>query len=258
MLLALPGAFAIARGSGTLGDRRGQAWALLAGAALFADLALWHLAMLRTTAANATLLVSGLSPIWVALLSVLGLHLRYRWFGWVGQGFGLGGALILGVARGAHGGNGSGELIALGASFCYAAFTLAMSRARLALDAGQCLFWMSAGCFACFAVAVGVGQQPLAGYTAAAWWSLVGLALVVQLGAWWASTWGLGHVNAAVGALALQGQQVATLFLAAWWLGEPVTLLGLLGAALLIGGILLVAWSSPRRARIAAEVPPSA
>ena len=245
MGLALPVAFALARRSGGMGSRQGQTWALLAGGAFFVDLVLWHLSMKYTTAANATLLVAGLAPIWVALFSLAVLHLRYRWFGWVGQGIGVGGALILAIARGARSGSGKGEAIAMVASLCYATFALCMSRARRHLNTEQSLFWMSLGSFVGFAIAALATGQPMRGYSSLAWASLVGLALVVQLVAWWMSTWGLGHVNAALGAIALQGQQVATMFLAAWLLQEAIKPLGLLGAGLIIVGILLVAWARP-------------
>jgi drug/metabolite transporter (DMT)-like permease len=250
MLVALPGAWLLTRRCGGLGPAGGRGWALVAGAIFFLDLALWHLAMERTTAANATLLVGGLSPIWVALFSVVALGLRYRWIGWAGQLAGLGGALVLGMARGAGGGSAgaSGEAIAVGASFCYAAFTLAMSRARGTLRAPQALFWMSLSCFLTFGVAALALGHPLTGYDRRACLSLMGLGLVVQLLGWWLNSWGLGYVDAPLGALGLQTQQVATLFLAAWLLDEPLRPLGLLGSALIIGGIVLVtAGAAPRR-----------
>jgi drug/metabolite transporter (DMT)-like permease len=63
------------------------------------------------------------------------------------------------------------------------------------------------------------------------------------------NSWGLGHVDTAFGALGLQGQQVATLFLVAWLLAEPIRPLGLLGGALIVAGIVAVAFS-PRRQRV--------
>jgi drug/metabolite transporter (DMT)-like permease len=249
MLVALPGAWWLARREGGLGAGRGRGWALLAGAAFFVDLALWHVSMHRTTAANATLLVGGLSPIWVALFSFAVLGRRPGWFGWMGQGVGLSGALVLALARGARGGGGAGEAIAIGASLAYAAFTLALSRSRATLKAPQALFWMSLSCLACFAAAMLIAGDRPTGYDGQAWMSLVGLGLVVQLVAWWLNSWGLGHVEAAVAALGLQMQQVATLFLAAWLLAEPLRPLGLLGGGLLIAGILLVSVDASRARR---------
>ena len=90
-------------------------------------------------------------------------------------------------------------------------------------------------------------------------WALAaGMAFSVDLALWHAAmrettaananSWGLGHVDAVTGALALQMQQVATLFLAAWLLAEPIRPLGLCGGACILGGIVLVAaGASPRR-----------
>ncbi len=241
MLFALPGVFLLARRQGKVGAGAGRTWGLVAGAALFLDLWLWHLAMHDTTAANATLLVSGLAPVWVALFSMAALHLRHDALAWLGQALGLGGALILALAKGARGGTGRGELLAIVASFCYAAFTLALKRSRHTLQAEQALFWMTAGCLLCFLPVVLVTGAPLGGYSGRTWLSLLGLGVVVHVVGWWSATWGLGHTNAALGAIALQGQQVATMFLAVWLLGEPLKPLGLLGAAAILVGIVLVA-----------------
>jgi drug/metabolite transporter (DMT)-like permease len=255
MAVALPGAWWLARRAGSLGSARGRVWAGVAGVAFFLDLALWHLAMHETSAANATLLVGGLSPVWVALFSFFVLGRRVGPLGWLGQLAGLSGALVLALARGARTGGGGGETIAIGASFCYAGFTLALARARATLNAPQALFWMSLSCLACFAVAAGVAGHPFHGYSPGAWWSLLGLGVVVQLVAWWLGSWGLGHVEPAVAALALQMQQVATLFLAAWLLSEPLRPLGLLGGALLCGGIVLASLGARLPARAPVPVP---
>jgi drug/metabolite transporter (DMT)-like permease len=248
MLFALPGALLLARRSGGLGRGTGRRWALAAGIAFSLDLALWHAAMHETTAANATLLVGGLSPIWVALFSALAFRRRTRFVGWLGQAIGFAGALVLALARGARGGNGTGEALAAGASICYAAFTLTISRSRRTLNAPQALFWMSLGCLVAFSLGAVLTGDPLRGYDARAWASLVGLGLVVQLLGWWLNSWGLGHVDATTGAIALQMQQVATLFLAAWLLAEPLRPLGLLGGASILGGIVMVAaGASPPR-----------
>jgi drug/metabolite transporter (DMT)-like permease len=250
MTFALPGAFLLARRTGALGGGTGRRWALVAGVAFFLDLWLWHLAMHDTTAANATLLVSGLAPVWVALWSVFALGARPDRLGWLGQACGLGGALMLALAKGARGGTGRGELLAIVASFSYAAFTLALKRSRRTLQAEQALLWFSAACLACFVAAAVATGVSLTGYDTRAWLSLVGLGVLIQIIGWWAASWGLGHTRVALGAIALQGQQVATLVLAAWLLSEPVKPLGLFGAGLILAGIALVARDSGARAAV--------
>lgn len=239
MLLALPGTYLLARRTGTLGDGVGRFWAILAGIAFFADVWLWHEAMERTSAANATLILGGLCPIWVALFSAVFLGLRYGWRGWVAQGMALAGATMLAGARGARLDNGKGELIAVAASVCYAVFTILLGRSRLTLRAAQSLFWLTASTAVCFVIATLISGDPIHGYNERAWVSLVGLGLLVHLLAWWLNSWGLGLVDSSLGALGLQVQQVGTLILAAWLLGEPLHVLGMAGGLMIVSGVVL-------------------
>ncbi len=240
MAFALPGVLLLARTEGPLRLTAGARWALLAGVAFAGDLNLWHLAMRHTSAANATFIVCGLTPVWVAVVSAV-LGRRYPPIGWLGQLLGVAGALVLALARGARVGSGEGELLAVGASLSYAAFSLAVVRARRSLGARQALCWMSVGSLACFLLEELWLRLPLAGFSLRAWLALLGLGVLVQLLAWWLINTGLGHLDVALGALALGFQQVATPFLAAWWLAEPLRPLGLAGGAILMLGIYLVA-----------------
>jgi len=243
LLFALPGVYWLTKREGEIGGGSGRLWAILAGILFFCDVWGWHSAMGYTSAANATLITGGLCPIWVALFSVVVLGLRYRFWGWFGQLLGLGGAAILAVARGARVGDGRGEAIAFVASFFYAGFTLSLGQSRRTLRARQALFWFTLASGLCFALTALVARHPLIGFTSRAWLSLVGLGLVVHIVAWLLNSWGLGHVDTAYGALGLQAQQVATLFLAAWLLYEPIRALGMLGGLLIIAGIVAVAFS---------------
>jgi drug/metabolite transporter (DMT)-like permease len=245
LLFALPSVYLLARREQSgLGGGTGRSWAILAGVFFFLDVWGWHTALGLTSAANATFIVGGLCPIWVALFSVLVRGLRYSRLGWLGQAMGLSGALVLALARGARVGDGRGEGLAIAASLCYGTFAVALGKGRRTLTASQALFWMTLSSFVCFAVASLLAGDALRGYSSGAWLSLVGLGVVVHVLAWMLNSWGLGHVDAAYGALGLQGQQVATLFLAAWLLGEPIRPLGLGGGALIIGGIVAVAFSA--------------
>ena len=241
MLFALPGVYWLVRRDGRLGLGTGAAWGLLAGVAFAGDLSLWHRSMQYTSAANSTFIVCGLAPVWVALFSVAVYHTRYRWTGWLGQALGVSGALVLALARGARVGTGRGEVLAILASFCYAVFSLAISRSRQRISARQALFWMSVASLLCFLVLEAVQGQPLTGYSPRAWAGLIALALVVQLLAWLMINSGLGHINIALGTLALGFQQVVTPFLAALFLGEALRPLGLLGGLVIVAGIYLVA-----------------
>jgi drug/metabolite transporter (DMT)-like permease len=242
MLFALPGIVILVRGERRgFGERKAAAWALLAGVAFAGDLDFWHRSMQYTSAANSTFIVCGLAPVWVALFSVVVYDARYRWLGWLGQLLGVSGALVLALARGARVGSGRGELLAVGASFCYAAFSVTLGRARLKSTARQSLFWMSMGSLITFVLLEIVEQQALIGFTPLTWVSLLGLGVVVQLFAWLMINSGIASIPIALGALALGFHQVGTPFLAAWLLDEPLRPLGLVGGAFIVSGIYFVA-----------------
>ncbi len=245
MLFALPGIVWILGKQG-FGSGRGAAWAAIAGVAFAADLTLWHESLKDTSAANATFIVCGLTPVWVALFSVAFYGTRYRIKGWVGQVLGVSGALLLALARGAKVGSGRGELLAILASFCYATFSLTISRSRQRISARQALFWMSAASLATFAVLEAGLRDPLAGYSTLAWVGLLGLGIVAQLIAWLLINRGLGRTNIALGALGLSVQQVATPLFAAWLLNEPLRPLGLVGGTLIVLGLFYVATGEER------------
>ncbi len=249
MLFAMPLIGVLAwKGEGSWGSSADLGWSLVAGVLFVGDLWLWHAAMHHTSAANATLLV-GLSPLWVALASVLLLRAKLRKRVWTGLALALAGALILAMAKGAHPGTGLGELLAALASFAYAAFTLALTRARRGMGTKQALSVVTVVCVLCFGLGARLLHEPLTGYTLRGWWALVGLGLVCQVAAWLLITWGMGHLPAHAGAIGLMAQQVATVGLGWLLLGEAVMPLQGLGTLLLLAGVGLGASAPPLPAK---------
>lgn len=237
-----------ARGQARAGVGRARLWAIGAGLCFVLDLWLWHTSLHHTSAANSTLLVA-LAPIWVASVSVTWLGARLRKRFWMGVVLALGGALLLGFAKGARWGTGYGELLAALASLAYGAFTLALGRARRDLTAPEALGWVVLCCALGFG-ALGLAQgEAFQGYPAQAWWALLGLGLVVQVAAWWLITWGLGHVPMNVGAMGLMVQPVATVILGWLLLGEAVKPLQGVGTLLVLAGITACALTPPLPAR---------
>ena len=228
------------------GTGRAKVWALLGGLCFSTDLWLWHTSLLFTSAANATLLV-GLAPLWVAAISVvwMGTKLRKRFL--LGLSLALAGGLVLGLAKGARWGTGRGELLASLASVAYACFTLALGKARRDLAAPEALAWVVGCCLACFGLLGLMEGQAFHGFPLHAWLSLAGLGFVVQVGAWWLITWGLGHVSTNLGAVTLMVQSVATVGLGWVLLGEAVRPLQGAGILLVLAGIALSALNPPAR-----------
>lgn len=247
MAIALPAVAWLAwraRASARPGLGRARVWAGVAGLCFVGDLWMWHTSLHHTSAANATLLVT-LAPIWVAIVSVLWLGARLRRRFWLGVFLALGGALILGLAKGARWGTGLGELLGALASLAYGAFTLALGRARQELSAPEALFWVVLWCGLGFGL-LGLAQgEAFTGYPARAWWALAGLGIVVQVVAWWFITWGMGHVSTNMGAMGLMTQPVATVILGWFLLGESVKPMQGLGTLLVLAGIAACAFAPP-------------
>ena len=245
MLLALPFVALLAFTSReSWGEARHRGWASAAGLLFVADLWLWHESLRFTSAANATLLAC-LAPLWVALISVAFLRARLRKRGWMGLALALGGASVLGLAKGARWGTGLGEALGLAASLAYGLFTVALSQARRGLGARNALFLVTTICVAGFGLLGLARHEPFTGYTPHAWAALLGLGIVCQVAAWVLITWGIGHVQAHAGSVGLLLQPVATVGLAWWMLHEPVKSLQGLGVLLILMGVGLSASAPP-------------
>ncbi len=245
---ALPVPGAGARGYRSQTGPPDHVWAIAAGLCFIADLWLWHLSLRHTSAANSTLLV-GLSPLWVALLSIALFGTRLRRRAWGGLGLALCGALVLALAKGARWGTGYGEFLGSLASVAYAFFTLALARARTGLTARRALAWVSLTCTAGFGLLAWLHGDPFGPFPLRSWWALAGLGLVVQVLAWWLISWGLGHVDANLGSIGLLVQPIATVGLGWFFLGEHVKPVQGLGALFILAGIALSAFTpaySPR------------
>jgi drug/metabolite transporter (DMT)-like permease len=246
MVFALPLVAWLAQGSARPATGPARSWAVIAGVCFVLDLWMWHTALLHTSAANATLLVT-LAPIWVAVVSVLWLGARLRRRFWAGVLLALAGALVLGLAKGARWGTGFGELLGALASLAYGAFTLALGRARRDLSAPEALFWVVLCCGVLFGTLGWIRGEAFTGFPARAWWALLGLGLVVQVLAWWLITWGMGHVSTNMGAMGLMTQPVATVILGWLLLSESLRPLQGLGTLLVLAGIALCAFTPARK-----------
>ena len=245
MAFALPFVAGLAwstRGTRRPGAGRARIWAGVAGLCFVADLWMWHSALHHTSAANATLLVT-LAPIWVAVVSVLWMGVRLRRRFWAGVILALGGALVLGLAKGARWGSGLGELLGALASLAYGAFTLALGRARRDLSAPEALFWVVLCCTAGFGILGLARGEAFRGYPPSAWWALAGLGVVVQVLAWWLITWGMGHVPTNLGAMGLMIQPAATVVLGWLLLAEALKPIQAVGTLLVLAGVAVCAFT---------------
>lgn len=177
----------------------------LAGIAFAADLASWHVGILHTTLANATLFGNSATlmfPIWGFLIA--------RAWPTRQQGFALalaavGAILLLGRSYSLSPQNLLGDLLCLLAGALYTVYFILMARARETMTPLSALALCSAvGALPLLLFAMAMGEQVLPGN----WGVLVGLALASQVFGQGLMIYALGHLSPLVVGIALLSQPI--------------------------------------------------
>ena len=223
---------------------------LFAGVLFAVDLSLFHWGIALTTVTNSTLL-SNVAPVFVTI----GAWWLFRQpVGWSAIGalvLALGGAavLVLGkshvAASAAHPALGDG--LSFIAAFAYAAYQLTVTRVRQHATTAEFMWWSSLACavvVGAFAVVSGDKMLPSSGH---GWLAVVALALVAQVLGQGLITWALKHLPQAFSTVALLFQPLVAALIAWPLFGEVLTPVQLIGAALLIGGVMWSRMSLVRR-----------
>lgn len=227
------------RGCGTRLNGR-TLWIIALGGLFFAlDLALYNTSILKTTAANATLLGNN-TPIVVGLLSWLVFRKRPQAAFWLGLLMAIAGTLvILWADLGKHVQFGVGDVMALGAAACFAVYLLATERVRTSISTLAFLrlaMISSTVALLLINLLLGISLRVPHGRTL---WAVLGLGLVSQLGGYLALTYALGHLPATITSVSLLTQGPLTAVMAAVLLGEPLTLPQIVGGMLVLSGVAL-------------------
>jgi drug/metabolite transporter (DMT)-like permease len=201
------------------------------------DLALFNTSILKTSAANATLLGNN-TPIVVGLLSWFVFRKRPAASFWIGLLMALAGTVVIlwsDLAK--HMRFGMGDLMALGAAGCFAVYLMATERVRTSTSTlGFLRLAMISSTVALFAInrVMGISLRVPHGRTL---WAILGLGLVSQLGGYLALTYALGHLPATVTSVSLLTQGPLTAVIAAILLSEPLSWPQILGGALVLCGV---------------------
>jgi drug/metabolite transporter (DMT)-like permease len=218
----------------------GLRFAVIGGAALCFDLALWNTAVLYTSAANATLLANT-APLWVAIAAALFFKEKLSGGFWIGLVLVLSGAAaVLGAdfLRDFH--LGLGDLLAIGASVFYAGYYLATQFGRRHMAS---LPYVTAAGVTSTILLLGLVLllgQSLTGYPAETWAAFAALGLVTQVLGYVAVGYALGHLPASLVSPTMVGQPVMTALLAIPLLGETLAPVQWIGGAAVLAGIVLV------------------
>ena len=237
-LVLLP--LAMQRGGQKPWPRRGILLAVLGGASLAVDMALWSTAVYMTKAANATLFANT-APLWVALAGILLFGERLSPLFWVGLAITLSGsALVAGSDFLIHPTLGWGDMLSLLAGVFYAGYYLCTQAGRRHLDSARYVWLAGAASTACLLVICLIAGFPLSGYPLQTYLAFAASALVTQAAGYLAVGYALGHLPASIVSPTMTGQPVVTALLAIPLLGETLTPMQWLGGAAVLLGIYLV------------------
>jgi drug/metabolite transporter (DMT)-like permease len=219
----------------------GRTFAIICTGGLFfaLDLAFYNTSILKTSAANATLLGNN-TPIFVGLLSWLVLRRRPTAAFWLGLVLAIAGSLVIvwgDLVERAH--LGWGDAMALSASACFAVYLMATEEVRG--HTGTLVFLrLAIVSSTLFLLAMNlVLRVPLGIPSSHSFAALLGLGLISQLGGYFALTYAMGHLPATVTSVSLLSQGPLTALLAALFLHEPLTAPLIIGGALVLLGIAL-------------------
>jgi len=209
----------------------------LAGIAFAADLAAWHVGILHTTLANATLFGNSATlmfPIWGFLIA--------RAWPTRQQGIALalaaaGAVLLLGRSYSLSPQNMIGDLLCLLAGALYTVYFILMTRAREAMTPLSALALSSAvGALPLLLFAAAMGEQIWPQH----WGVLVGLALASQVLGQGLLIYALGHLSPLVVGIALLSQPVIAGTIGWIAYDERLGVLDFIGAILVAIALVLV------------------
>ncbi|MBB5711214.1 DMT family transporter [Sphingomonas xinjiangensis] len=221
-------------------------WGVLAiaGVAFAADLASWHIGIVRTTLANSTLFGNSATLIF----PIYGFIAARAWPSRM-QGLALllaaiGGGLLLGRSASLSSTHLAGDLFCLLAGVLYAVYFIFMARARARLAPVPALALSSLATIPPLLIlSLTLGEQVMPGN----WWPLLALAIVSQLIGQGCMIYALGHLSPLVVGIALLIQPAVAAALGWVIFDEQLAAADAFGAILVAVALVLVRQSGSRQ-----------
>jgi len=230
---------------------------LWAGVFFAADIALYHLSLMRTSIA-ASSLEANTAPIVVTILAWLVWGERPRLGFLLATLLAFGGLVLIMSPKLAGGGHAlAGDAMALGAAWFYAAYILAVARLRARHGTGVVMF-ASTLIFSLLLLPLplALGERLLPG-SAHGWLVLVVLALSAQALGQSLIAYALAHLPATFGSVGLYLQVIAAALYAWLLLDERLEPIQLLGGVIVLVGIALARAARGARTRLRPLAPPA-
>ncbi len=211
---------------------------LLAGAFFALDLFFWHLAVLHTTIANATLLAT-MAPVWVMLFSLV---IGERVTRVMVAGLGLcvaGGGLLVGSSFHVAPERLLGDLYGIGTSLGFGLYFLAVRVARRDAATGAVLFRSSLVTAALLAVVAGLAENAWMPTGLSGLVALLLMASVSHVGGQGLLAYALGHLSAAFSSLVIFLEALAAAFFGWAFFGETLGPWQIAGGVAILCGIFV-------------------
>lgn len=219
---------------------------LLAGAFFAGDLAFWHLSILNTSVANATLFAN-FAPIFVTVGAwmLFGQRVSRRYLAGLALAL-AGAALLAGGSFAMAPENLLGDFYGIVTAMFLASYILAVSRLRAGFSTATIMAWSSAGTAMVLLPVAWMAEEVLIAVTLQGWLTLAGLALLSHAAGQGLIAYALAHLPPGFSSVGLLLEPVAAGLLAWILLAEPVGPYQAAGGAIILWGILLARQGSRR------------
>ncbi len=216
-------------------------WIAVAGGVFFAgDVGFWNVAVMHTSAGNATFL-SNISPLFVGLFTwMLTRRLPSGRF-WTALLVSTAGSCLIVTADLRHAlSRSSADGLAVLAAVCFALYLVITGRLRAKVDAGMLLAVSTTASAATLLICAVVGHFSLAVPGVGSLWALLGLGLVCQVGGYYGLTYALGHLPVTVSSILWLTIAPLTAVFAWMIFGERMSPMEIGGGALVLTGVWIV------------------
>jgi drug/metabolite transporter (DMT)-like permease len=210
---------------------------LLAGLAFAADVGSFHIALTGTKVANASF-IGNIAPI----LTVVGGALFFAEHPaprvWVALALALFGSWVM-AGMGAPSKLGFGDIFALCASVAYASYLLVIKQLRARLDGPTATLWSAAVSAIALAIAAMLHGETLLPHSPLGWTIVILLGVVSHAMGQGLTSVAIGRVSVGLLALVILAQPPFSAALAWLVLGETMSVVQLIGGAIILTAVLL-------------------
>jgi drug/metabolite transporter (DMT)-like permease len=216
-------------------------WIAVAGGIFFAgDLGFWNVAVMHTSAGNATFL-SNVSPLFVGIFIWMFTRKLPSLRFWMALIVGLAGSCLIVAADLHHALSRSwADFLAVLAAICFALYLVITGLLREKVDAALLLTLSTTASTATLLVWAVGGHISLAVPGVGSWWALLGLGLVCQVGGYFGLTYALGHLPTTVTSILWLTIAPLTAIFAWMIFGEQLGTMEIAGGLLILAGVWIV------------------